>query len=54
MSPPVSWWFVSQFNEGREKLNFSEWPHDDTCRARKRLNYIADQVQSRDREQSGV
>ena len=45
---PVSWWIVGHMKDGREKLNFSEWPHDDAYRARKKLNHIADQVQERE------
>jgi hypothetical protein len=45
---PVSWWIVGHMNEGRGRLNFSEWSHGDAYRTRKRLNRIADQVQSKD------
>lgn len=44
---PVSWWIVNHMNEGREKLNFSEWSHGDAYRTRKRLNRIADAVQDK-------
>jgi len=44
---PVSTWIVGHMKEGREHVNFSEWPHDDAYRARKRLDRVADEVQSR-------
>ncbi len=44
---PVSWWVVSHMNEGREALNFSEWPHDDPYVAGDQLGRIGHEVQSR-------
>jgi hypothetical protein len=43
---PVSWWLVDHIQDGRKRLNFSEWPHDDPKRARKRLQNIQDEVES--------
>jgi hypothetical protein len=31
---PVSWWVAKHIEDGREELNFSEWPHDRPRRAR--------------------
>jgi hypothetical protein len=36
---PVSWLVVSDTNEGREKLDFSDWP-DETARAAKKMDRI--------------
>ena len=36
---PASWIVVSDVNEGRDKLNFSEWP-EDSARAAKKLDRI--------------
>ena len=44
---PVSWWLLDHLREGREKLNFSEWPHGDSYRMRKRLQHIGDVVEDR-------
>ena len=44
---PVSWWIVSHMKEGREDLNFSEWPHGDAYVAGDQLSRIGDEVQSR-------
>ena len=44
---PISWWIVDHTKEGREHLNFSEWPHNDSYVAGDQLNRIADQVQGR-------
>jgi hypothetical protein len=41
---PVSWTVVSHVNDGRERLDFSDWPHDDPRRARKQWNRIGDEV----------
>jgi hypothetical protein len=45
---PVSWWLSSHVNDARERLNFSDWPHDDPQRARKKWNRIGEQVSSGD------
>src|SRR5580700_6636669 len=39
---PVSWSVVGHVNEGRKAMNFSQWPHDDASRARKRWRRISD------------
>jgi len=41
---PVSFWIADHVREGREKLNFSEWPHTDPARARKKFNHISETV----------
>lgn len=43
---PVSWWIVKHMKEGRDKLNFSEWPHEDGYVAGDQLGRIGDQVQT--------
>lgn len=45
---PVSWWLDSHVREARERLNFSEWPHNDPQRAVKKWNRISDAVQDGD------
>jgi hypothetical protein len=45
---PMSWLVADHVNEGRERLNFSNWPHDDPQRAAKRWNRISDEVGSGD------
>jgi hypothetical protein len=37
---PASWLVASDVNEGREHLNFSDWPHADPTRAAKKLDRI--------------
>jgi len=44
---PSSWLVVSDVNEGREHLNFSEWP-DDSARAAKKLDRINEAVDYRE------
>ncbi|MFO1489199.1 MAG: heme-binding domain-containing protein [Verrucomicrobiota bacterium] len=44
---PVSWWITHHLKEGRDELNFSEWPHDDAYVAANQLQTIANEVQSR-------
>jgi hypothetical protein len=44
---PVSWWIVHHMQEGRDKLNFSEWPHNDSYVADDELNRIGHEVQDR-------
>ncbi len=41
---PISWSLVGHVNDAREMLNFSEWPHDDPHKARKKWKRIADAV----------
>jgi hypothetical protein len=43
---PVSWWLVGHVNDGRKRLNFSDWPHNDPKRAVRWLNRISDSVGS--------
>ena len=45
---PVSWWLDSHVNDARERLNFSEWPHDDAKKAARRWNDISDSVNDGD------
>jgi hypothetical protein len=42
---PVSWYVKHDIDEARASMNFSEWPHDDPKRARKRWRHIAGDVQ---------
>jgi hypothetical protein len=44
---PVSWLVAGDVKDGREKLNFSEWPHDRPERAAKRLERISEEVDYR-------
>jgi hypothetical protein len=37
---------VRDVNAARASLNFSEWPHDDQHRARKRWRHIAEEVEN--------
>ena len=37
---PVSWWVVGHVNEGREHLNFSDWPEADSKKARHQFHEI--------------
>jgi hypothetical protein len=37
---------VRDVNAARASLNFSEWPHEDAPRARKRWRHIAEEVQN--------
>jgi hypothetical protein len=41
---PVSWWLKSHVVDARERLNFSEWPHDDAQRAGKKWSRVSDSV----------
>jgi hypothetical protein len=45
---PVSWWVVDHVNSGRKRLNFSEWPHQDSQRAARKWNRISEEVSSGD------
>jgi hypothetical protein len=41
---PISWFLVGHVNDGREAMNFSEWPHDDPDRAARRWTKISHRV----------
>jgi hypothetical protein len=41
---PASWLVADDVKDGRERLNFSEWPHDQPERAAKRLERISEEV----------
>jgi hypothetical protein len=41
---PVSWWLVGHVNDGRKRLDFSQWPHDDPRRAAKKWRRIGETV----------
>jgi hypothetical protein len=43
---PVSWWLMNHIQDGRKRLNFSEWPHDNPKRARTRCQKIREEVES--------
>jgi Haem-binding domain len=43
---PVSWWVAGHVNDGRKRLNFSNWPHDDSKRAVRWLDRISESVDS--------
>ncbi len=43
---PVSWWLMDHIKDGRKRLNFSEWPHDNPKKARTRLKNIREEVES--------
>jgi Haem-binding domain len=43
---PVSWYVARDINAARGNLNFSDWPHDDAGRARKRWRHIADEIEN--------
>jgi len=45
---PVSWLLASHVNDAREKVNFSDWPHGDPERARRKWNRIREEVSSGD------
>ena len=45
---PVSWLVVRDVDAARSAMNFSDWPHDDPKRVRKRWRHIAEYVQSGD------
>ena len=42
---PVSWFVTSHVNDGREAMNFSDWPHDDAYKAGKRWARISRRVE---------
>ena len=41
---PASWLVVSDVNDGRERLNFSDWPHALPERAAKRLERMSEEL----------
>jgi hypothetical protein len=41
---PVSWLVVGDVNDGRERLNFSDWPHALPERAAKRLEQMSEEL----------
>ena len=43
---PVSWWLDSHVRDARERLNFSEWPHDNSQKAARKWNNVADTVRN--------
>src|SRR5262245_38529008 len=43
---PVSWWLADHVNDGRKRLNFSDWPHDDPKKAAKKWSNSSDEVSS--------
>ncbi len=43
---PLSWSVMRDVNAARARMNFSDWPHGDVPRARKRWRHIAEEVQS--------
>ena len=45
---PVSWLVAGDVKDGRERMNFSEWPHDLPARAAKRLERISEEVGYKD------
>ena len=45
---PVSWLVAGDVRDGRERMNFSEWPHDLPARAAKRLERISEEVGYKD------
>ncbi len=42
---PLSWWVVGHMRDGREALNFSDWPHDNPEDATELLDEIVRDVQ---------
>jgi hypothetical protein len=45
---PASWLVVSDVNDGRERLNFSDWPHALPERAAKRLERMSEELDYKD------
>jgi hypothetical protein len=41
---PVSWLVAGDVNDGRERLNFSDWPHALPERAAKRLERVSEEL----------
>jgi len=45
---PISWWLDEHVRDARERLNFSEWPHDDVQQAAKKWNHVSNTVRDGD------
>ena len=45
---PVSWWLMDHIKDGRKRVNFSEWPHDNPKKARTRWQNIREEIESGD------
>ena len=45
---PVSWWLDAHVRDARERLNFSEWPHNDAQRAGKKWSRVSEAVSDGD------
>jgi hypothetical protein len=45
---PISWYIARDVEAARASMNFSDWPHDDARRARKRWRHIAEEVENGD------
>ncbi len=43
---PVSWLVARDVEAARSSLNFSDWPHNDAGRARKRWRHIAEEIEN--------
>lgn len=41
---PTSWWVAGHIQDGRKRLNFSDWPPADPRRAKKKLEQISEAV----------
>ncbi len=41
---PASWLVVGDVNDGRERLNFSEWPHGDPDKEARRLGSVSEEL----------
>jgi hypothetical protein len=45
---PMSWLVASDVNDGRDHLNFSEWPHDHPDWAARRLGRVSEALDSKE------
>lgn len=45
---PVSWRLVHHVEDARDVMNFSDWPHDEPSRVRKRWRHIANEVEDKE------
>ncbi|MFO1476257.1 MAG: heme-binding domain-containing protein [Verrucomicrobiota bacterium] len=43
---PMSWLIVGHVNDGRRRLNFSDWPHDDPKRSARKWNRVGEALES--------
>jgi hypothetical protein len=41
---PMSWLVVKDVNDGRDAMNFSDWPKDNPMRAAKRLENMSEEI----------